>query len=98
MNAAEETAAGAVKLSIVIAAPNNAVLLEKCLASLTGQVETGDTEVIVVSNYDGAGAMIAVQFPHVRHIRLPVATTVPELRAEGIRQAQGEIVALAEDH
>lgn len=87
------------RLSIVIAAPNNMVLLEKCLASLTGQVETGDTEVIVVSNYDdGAGALIAVRFPHIRHIRLPAATTVPELRAEGIRQSQGEIVALAEDH
>lgn len=99
MNAAGETAAGAVKLSIVIAAPNNTVLLQRCLASLTGQVETGDTEVIVVSNYDdGAGAMMAARFPYVRHIRLPVATIVPELRAEGIRQSQGEIVALAEDH
>lgn len=86
------------KLSIVIVSPNTAALLERCLMSLAGQMGSSDTEVIVVSNYDGAAAMVAARFPHVRCLPMPPHTTVPELRAEGIRHSHGAIVALAEDH
>ena len=86
------------KLSIVIVSPNTAALLERCLMSLAGQMESSDTGVIVVSNYDGAAAMVAARFPHVRCLPMPPHTTVPELRAEGIRHSHGAIVALAEDH
>ncbi|MGI0001659.1 MAG: glycosyltransferase family 2 protein [Nitrososphaeraceae archaeon] len=87
------------KLSVVIAASNNASLLEQCLASLRGQGEAADIEVIVVSNYNaGTQEMIEKQFPQVKHISLPEDTTVPELRAMGISYSRGEIMALAEDH
>ncbi len=85
------------RLSVVIAAWNGAASLRRCLASLTRQLESGDTEVIVVSNY-GAGQELEEQFPHVRYVRLAEDATVPELRAKGISCARGEVVALLEDH
>ena len=54
-------------------------------------------ETIVVSNFD-LGETIARQFPHVRQVVMEPATTVPVLRAEGIRRSTGDVVALAEDH
>lgn len=87
------------KLSVVIAAFNNSSSLKRCLTSLNGQGESLDTEVIVVSNYgEGGREMIGRQFSHVRYFHLSAGTTVPELRAHGIRHARGDIVALAEDH
>jgi hypothetical protein len=75
-------------LSIVIAAWNGPSSLEKCLASLRPD---GSVEILAVTNFEG-------EFPNVRHIPMPAGTTVPQLRAEGIRRSTGEIVALAEDH
>jgi GT2 family glycosyltransferase len=86
------------EVSVVIAAWNSRALLERCLASLEDQCRAGDPEIIVVSNYDnGSREMIEKRFPQVRFLRLPEGTTVPRLRAEGIRQARGEVVALIED-
>ena len=82
----------------MIAASNNASMLEACLTSLAGQV-TDDTEVIVVRNYDGEASERALgRFPFVKHVCLPADATVPELRAAGIRRAGGDVVALLEDH
>lgn len=86
------------KLSIIIAAWNDLPSLHRCLVSLEGQLAE-DTEVIVASNYnDGAQKAVSRQFPFVRYVRLPADTTVPQLRAQGIRCSSGEIVALLEDH
>ncbi|MGI8899063.1 MAG: glycosyltransferase [Pyrinomonadaceae bacterium] len=86
-------------LSIVIAAWNNSSSLRKCLASLAGQADREDTEVIVISNYNsGARAMVEREFPNVKLISAPVQTTVPELRTRGISRASGKIIALLEDH
>ncbi len=82
----------------MIVSPNNEALLAKCLESLAGQRGQAVTEVIVVSNDWGAGAAVAARFPGVRHVSTPRGTTVPAMRAIGIRQSTGEIVALAEDH
>jgi GT2 family glycosyltransferase len=85
------------RLSIVIASWNGPASLERCLRSLEGQA--AGSEIIAVTNFDrGAEEMIARAFPDVRHVSMPAGTTVPVLRAEGIRQSSGEIVALAEDH
>ncbi len=85
-------------LSIVVAAFNGSPSLEQCLVSLKGQAPKPDTEVVVVSNYrDGVGELER-RFPDVSYICMPVGTTVPDLRKEGIKSAKGEIVALAEDH
>lgn len=87
------------KLSVVIAAFNNVSSLKRCLASLKGQGEGPDTEVIVVSNYnEEVNETIDGQFSHIRYLPCPSGTTVPELRTQGILHARGDIVALAEDH
>lgn len=86
------------KLSIVIAAWNNASLLSNCLASLEKQVDGEEIEVIVMSNYDGASEEIKRQFPFTQFVRLHEEATVPELRAQGVLRSTGKIVALLEDH
>lgn len=85
------------KLSVVIAASNDLAALEKTLASLRGQVETADTEVIAVCNFD-ANHEVAQQFPFVKCVTLTRNATVPELRASGIYLSRGEIIALVEDY
>jgi len=87
------------RLSIVIAAWNGLGPLRECLLSLKKQSQAEDTEIIVASNFDqGAEQMLQAEFPHVKHVRLSEDTTVPALRTAGISHAQGEIVALLEDH
>ena len=87
------------RLSIVIAAWNDKSSLRQCLASLYEQANSDDTEVIVVSNYDGeARAIVQKDFPSVEYLFLSEAATVPQLRTKGIDRAKGEIVALLEDH
>lgn len=87
------------KLSIIIAAWNDLPSLCQCLASLEGQIDPEDTEVIVASNFDdGAQESVRRQFPFVKYVPLPADTTVPQLRAQGIHCSIGEIVALLEDH
>ncbi|MGH9931659.1 MAG: glycosyltransferase family 2 protein [Pyrinomonadaceae bacterium] len=87
------------RLSIVIAAWNNSSLLRQCLASLVKQTDCEDTEVIVVSNYDGGvRQLVEQQFPSVNYFFLSEDATVEELRTSGIHCSSGEIVALLEDH
>ncbi len=87
------------KLSIVIAAWNGVQSLERCLESLQDGGRAADTEVIATTNFDGGVAeMLKTRFPRVRRVAMAADATVPVLRTAGIRRAQGEIVALAEDH
>jgi GT2 family glycosyltransferase len=88
-----------IRLSIVVAASNNILLLEACLSSLKGQGEVEDTEIIVVSNYDdGIQELIVEGFPRVKLKILSTDATVPELRTQGILLSRGDIVALTEDN
>lgn len=94
-----QTNADHVRLSVVIAAWNGNAMLRQCLSSLNEKGEAGDTEIIVMSNFrDGTRAMIEQEFPTFKHRSFDAETTVPALRAEGIRRASGEIVALLEDN
>lgn len=87
-----------IKLSIVIAAWNGVEMLRACLSSLKNQINSNDIEAVVVSNFgDEAFHENAPEFPFARYFVLPAETTVPELRARGITEAKGEIVALSED-
>ncbi len=88
------------RLSVVVAAWNGTAPLGQCLASLEKQIiHSSDTEVIVVSNDGGqAREMIDEQYPFVKYIPLAENKIVPELRAQGVYRASGEIVALLEDH
>jgi len=87
------------KLSVVVAASNDLAPLERTLASLKGQAETVDTEVIAVCNFDGqAQEEIRKHFPFVKCVTLATDSIVPELRTRGIYLARGEIIALVEDY
>ncbi len=86
-----------IDFSVVIAAWNGASLLRDCLVSLEKQIEKGGAEVIVVSNFETGISESKKRFPFVKHIVLSEKTTVPELRARGIFETQGTIVALLED-
>jgi hypothetical protein len=88
-----------IELSVVIAASGDATSLARCLLSLKEQAGSGDTEVIVASNFNGgAKEEIERQFPFPTYLWLPAETTVPELRAQGAARARGEIIALIEDN
>src|SRR5262245_53862382 len=84
------------KLSIVIAAWNGNASLEACLLSLGPDGRAPDTEVIVASN--SPTEALRQRFSYVQFMTLPPGTTVPVLRAAGVRRSAGEIIALAEDH
>jgi hypothetical protein len=87
------------KLSVVVAASNDLASLQRTLASLKGQAETVDTEVIAVCNFDGqAQEEIRKQFPFVKCVTLATDSIVPELRTRGIYLSRGEIIALVEDY
>lgn len=81
-------------LSVVIAAWGGAQSLQATLRSLTGQPEV--SEVVVATNKPLCG--LAEAYPTVRFLEHPTGTTVPALRAAGIRAASGAIVALSEDN
>lgn len=86
-----------IKLSIVIAAWNGFEMLRECLRSLENQIKTANAEVIVVSNFEDDIDKSAIEFPFAKHIILPAGATVPELRARGIFESSGAIIALSED-
>lgn len=86
-----------IKLSIVIAAWNDVESLRQCLSSLEKQAEM-ETEVIAVSNFPMKDLADDSRFSFVKFIEVAAQTTVPQLRSYGIGLANGEIVALAEDH
>ena len=87
------------KLSIVIAASNSVADVGACLASLKGQGEADDTEIIVVTNFgECLTKPMRSAFPDVQLVGLPQQTTVPELRARGIALSCGDVVALLEDN
>lgn len=83
------------KLSIIIAAWNNVSYLRECLSSLENQIE--NTEVIVTCNFENGISESETRFPFARHIFLSENATVPQLRARGIFESKGAIVALTED-
>ena len=87
-------------ISIVIASGAGGEFLFRCLASLREQA-SGAVETIVVDRVGGAQAeRVAREFPQVRLIDVSGEgkPSVPELRLRGAREAQGEIIAVIEEH
>ena len=84
---------------MVIASVNGAAHLDECLRALECQTLKDQAEVIVV---DRCGADVAAAVRkrnlHVRLLSFPPATTIPQLRALGMKHSQGAIIALTEDH
>lgn len=80
-------------LSVVIAATDSPLAVDRALGVLQGQV-TGWVEVIVC----GIGSVSIARHPSVRWIPAPPGTGVPRLRWLGLEAARGRVVAFTEDN
>ena len=87
------------KISVVIASVNGAAHLDECLRALECQTRKDQAEVIV-ANRCGAGLAEAIRNRglNLKLLNFPRETTIPQLRALGIKHSQGAIIALTEDH
>jgi GT2 family glycosyltransferase len=83
----------------VIASNRDKALLQACLGSLLGQCQRMSAELLVAraaTASDVAG--LAKTYPSVRFVTAPADASIPQLRAIGMAQASGDVVALTEDH
>jgi GT2 family glycosyltransferase len=86
-------------VSVVIASNRDKALLHACLGSLLGQCQRMSAELLVAraaTASDVAG--LAKTYPSVRFVTAPTDASIPQLRAIGMAQASGDVVALTEDH
>jgi hypothetical protein len=80
-------------VSVIVPTYNNAFHLRECLASLVGQ-DYPRFEVILVDNGSTDGtARIAARFPDVRYVYFNRAKSSYAARNEGVRHANGEVLA-----
>ena len=86
-------------VSVVVASLVGPPFIDECLASLEQQARACDAEVIVVACGGREYAeRIERKFGWARVIHVETRETIPELRARGVEQARGEIVAIIEEH
>jgi len=87
------------EISVVIASVNGPDYVDACLKSLRGQTFKGPAEVIVADCCgDGVTELIRRDYPEVTLLSFGSRKTIPELRAIGMKNARGKIIALTEDH
>jgi glycosyltransferase involved in cell wall biosynthesis len=87
------------KLSIVIGANNARASIRECLTVLNHQAQGRPVEIIVVDNStDGTAEIVSKQFPHLKLVRSPESSFIPELWEVGMRESRGEIVAITTAH
>jgi len=88
-----------VQLSIVVVVFAGGRNILRCLGDLEHQQSVENVEVLVPCNDRTPGIPgLEKQFPRVRFLRVQGYSTYAQLRALGIREARGVIVALTEDH
>ncbi len=90
-------------LSVIIASHNGLKELLLCLSSLQSQQIPANSfqsiEIIVVGNLsDKELIRLKELYPTVRVLPADPQASVPHLRSQGIKEAQGDILALLEDH
>lgn len=86
-------------VSVVIASNRDRALLQACLGSLLGQCQRLSAELLVARAGTGSEvSTIAKSYPGVKFVTAPADASIPQLRAIGMAQAQGDVVALTEDH
>jgi len=87
------------ELSVVIVTAQPWPELRMVLDSVAAQVSAHAGELVIVDgSYDGTALPSAHAYgDHLRHVRRPGAT-VFQLRALGLREARGAIIAVTEDH
>jgi glycosyltransferase involved in cell wall biosynthesis len=88
-------------VSVVIASGAGGDFLFHCLDSLRGQAKEESAEVIVVDRCGGDTlARVKMEYSFVTMLSTDPKDhlSIPELRAMGVKKAQGEIVAIIEEH
>ena len=86
-------------VSVVVASCREVWLLEACLRSLLPQCRAHGAELIVArAGTSSQTDVLARQFPTVQFVRAGLQESIPRLRALGMAEATGDIVALTEDH
>ncbi len=87
------------KMYVIIACVNGLPWIDECLAALERQQGSIESEIIVANCCtDGTSQHIREKFPQVKLLNFSERLTIPELRARGISQATGDIIAITEDH
>jgi GT2 family glycosyltransferase len=86
-------------ISVVVASCHELHVLETCLDVLLPQCRQVEAEVVVarVAAADQLQALTRA-YPTVRFVSAPHDATMPDLRAAGMAEAEGDVVALTEDH
>ena len=87
------------ELTVIIPAVNTLLDLTGCLEALDAQRNDVQLEAIVVNRLgDRVSQAMPRLFPWVRVLEVSQDTTIPQMRAVGIRAASGKAVAITEDH
>lgn len=87
------------RLSVVVASLNGAGSLADCITSFVRQPRGNEIEVVVAESSDNdMAAKICSQYANVRLFHFAERRSIPELRATGLLNARGEILAMTEDH
>ena len=74
-------------------------MLEACLGSLHSQCHEHGAEILVARAYNGSEINeLAERYPFARFVAAPTHSTIPQLRADGMAAAEGNMIALTEDH
>lgn len=84
-------------VSVIVPAYESERTLGGCLAALRAQTHR-DFELVVVdsSPSDGAGALVAREFPEARYVRSPVRLGSQAARNEGARRARGDLLVFTD--
>jgi glycosyltransferase involved in cell wall biosynthesis len=87
------------KISVVIASKVGPPFIDQCLDSLRSEVASLDAETLVVTPRDAQYIRrLELKYPWVRVIHEAAASGVPALRRRGVEEANGEYVAIIEEH
>jgi GT2 family glycosyltransferase len=86
-------------VTVVVASCRDRSLLAACLASLLPQCREHQAAIVVARADTPEGvAQLEREYPGVRFVPVSPNATIPQLRGLGLAQADGDIVALTEDH
>jgi len=86
-------------VSVVVASNRDKALLHACLGSLLAQCQRLNAELLVARAGTPADvATLAKTYASVRFVTAAADASIPQLRAIGMAQASGDVVALTEDH
>jgi hypothetical protein len=86
-------------VSVVVASCRDADALAACLASLERQCRDHQAEIVVARGVQGSeGDWLRQRYPAVRWVTAGYPADIAQLRALGLSEARGDIVALTEDH